>query len=189
MPYLSIRTFLGTIQDTMIRTRIAPSPTGYPHIGTIYQALFNYGFAKKYGGKFLVRIEDTDRSRFVEDAEDKIFSSLDWFGLAEDESPRKSGPFSPYRQSERLDIYKMMAQRYEPIPYESVQEFYNDACSHGFDTDPRKNWQLIRITVHGTIEFRMGGATASHALVNKFARECYRVCEGIYAPSVSCFAW
>lgn len=97
---------MGTIQDTMIRTRIAPSPTGYPHIGTIYQALFNYGFAKKYGGKFLVRIEDTDRSRFVEDAEDKIFSSLDWFGLAEDESPRKSGPFSPYRQSERLDIYK-----------------------------------------------------------------------------------
>ncbi len=97
---------MGTIQDTMIRTRIAPSPTGYPHIGTIYQALFNYGFAKKYQGQFLIRIEDTDRSRFVEDAEEKIFSSIDWFGLVEDESPRKPGPFSPYRQSERLDIYK-----------------------------------------------------------------------------------
>lgn len=97
---------MGTIQDTMIRTRIAPSPTGYPHIGTIYQALFNYGFAKKYEGQFLIRIEDTDRSRFVEDAEEKIFSSIDWFGLVEDESPRKPGPFSPYRQSERLDIYK-----------------------------------------------------------------------------------
>lgn len=97
---------MGTIQDAMTRTRIAPSPTGYPHIGTIYQALFNYGFAKKNDGQFLIRIEDTDRSRFVEDAEEKIFSSIDWFGLVEDESPRKPGSFAPYRQSERLDIYK-----------------------------------------------------------------------------------
>lgn len=90
---------------------------------------------------------------------------------------------------ERLEIYKMMAKRYEPIPYKSVEEFYSDACEHGFDKDPRKNWQLIRITVHGTIEFRMGGATSSHALVKKFASECYRVCDGIYSPIVNCFAW
>lgn len=94
----------------MVRTRIAPSPTGYPHIGTIYQALFNYAFAKKNNGKFLVRIEDTDRSRFVEGAEEVIFQALDWFGLQEDESPRKDGLSGPYRQSERLEMYHTYAQ-------------------------------------------------------------------------------
>lgn len=95
----------------MVRIRIAPSPTGFPHIGTIYQALFDYAFARKHTGKFIVRIEDTDRARLVEGAEDKIYSSLDWFGLVEDESPRKNGPFAPYRQSERLDIYKKYAMQ------------------------------------------------------------------------------
>ena len=96
---------------TSVRTRIAPSPTGYPHIGTIYQALFNYAFAKKYGGQFIVRIEDTDRTRFVEGAEDVIFSALDWFGLKEDESPRKEGQVGPYRQSKRLKIYHEYVQK------------------------------------------------------------------------------
>lgn len=94
-----------------VRTRIAPSPTGYPHIGTVYQALFDFAFAKKNSGAFVVRIEDTDRERFVEDAEEKIFQALDWFGLIENESPRKNGPYSPYRQSERLDIYKKYAMQ------------------------------------------------------------------------------
>ncbi len=93
-----------------VRTRIAPSPTGYPHIGTIYQALFNYCFARKYKGQFIVRIEDTDRQRLVADAEAKLFAALDWFGLLEDESPRKPGNFGPYRQSERLSLYKKYAQ-------------------------------------------------------------------------------
>lgn len=92
-----------------VRTRIAPSPTGYPHIGTLYQALFDYSFAKKNNGHFFIRIEDTDRERFVEDAEEKIYEALDWFSLSEDESPRKGGPYSPYRQSERLDIYQKYA--------------------------------------------------------------------------------
>src|SRR5580704_13765031 len=94
----------------MVRTRIAPSPTGYPHIGTIYQALFNFAFAKKNGGKFLIRIEDTDRTRFVEGAEEVIFTAIDWFGLTEDESPRKGGEHGPYRQSERLALYHKYAQ-------------------------------------------------------------------------------
>lgn len=94
----------------MIRTRIAPSPTGFPHIGTIYQVLFDYAYAKKHGGRFIVRIEDTDRTRFVEGAEEVIYQSLDWFGLAEDESPRKVGEYGPYRQSERLEIYKKYAE-------------------------------------------------------------------------------
>jgi glutamyl-tRNA synthetase len=90
----------------VVRTRIAPSPTGFPHIGTIYQALFDFAFARKNHGNFIVRIEDTDRSRFVEGAEGKIFEALDWFSLSEDESVRKEGKFGPYRQSERLEIYK-----------------------------------------------------------------------------------
>ncbi len=97
------------MQMTMVRTRIAPSPTGFPHIGTIYQALFDYAFAKRNKGQFAIRIEDTDRARFVEGAEDKIFEAIDWFSLSEDESIRKPGDFGPYRQSERLEIYKKYA--------------------------------------------------------------------------------
>lgn len=95
----------------MVRTRIAPSPTGYAHIGTIYQALFNFAYARKYGGQFIVRIEDTDRARKVEGAEDFIFNSLDWVHLSEDESPRKNGAFGPYRQSERLNEYHKYAEQ------------------------------------------------------------------------------
>ncbi len=94
-----------------VRTRIAPSPTGYPHIGTIYQALFDYVFAKKTNGKFIVRIEDTDRARFVEDAEKVVFESLDWFKLESDENPMKGGEYGPYRSSERLDLYKKYAEQ------------------------------------------------------------------------------
>lgn len=94
----------------MVRTRIAPSPTGFPHIGTVYQALFNYCVARKNKGAFVVRIEDTDRERLVEGAEDKIFEALDWLSLTEDESTRKGGNFSPYRQSERLELYKKFSE-------------------------------------------------------------------------------
>lgn len=98
----------------MVRVRIAPSPTGYPHIGTIFQALINYAIAKnaKPQGKFIVRIEDTDRTRFVEGAEEKIYEALDWFNLTEDESPRRrrEGDYGPYRQSEKLEIYQERAQ-------------------------------------------------------------------------------
>lgn len=97
------------MQD-MVRVRIAPSPTGLPHIGTIYQALFNFVYAKKNQGKFIIRIEDTDRERFVEGAEEKIYEGVDWANLSEDESPRKDGKYGPYRQSERLSIYKKYAE-------------------------------------------------------------------------------
>lgn len=94
-----------------IRTRIAPSPTGNPHIGTIYQALFDYAFAKKHHGHFIVRIEDTDRARLIQGAEEKIYQALDWFNLTEDESPRRGGSFGPYRQSERLNLYQKYARQ------------------------------------------------------------------------------
>ena len=93
-----------------VRVRIAPSPTGFPHIGTIFQALFNYAIAKHDKGTFIVRIEDTDRNRYVDGAEKAIFDALDWFGLIPDESPQHGGSYSPYRQSEKLDRYKERAQ-------------------------------------------------------------------------------
>jgi glutamyl-tRNA synthetase len=103
---LSIKTWSVTINCMNIRTRIAPSPTGFPHIGTIYQVLIDYAVAKKNGGQFILRLEDTDRSRLVEGAEEVIYSALSWFGLNPDESPKRGGPVGPYRQSERLSVYK-----------------------------------------------------------------------------------
>ncbi|NGX34452.1 MAG: Glutamate--tRNA ligase [Candidatus Anoxychlamydiales bacterium] len=92
-----------------IRTRIAPSPTGDPHVGTIYIALFNLAFAKKFNGKFILRIEDTDQTRSHVTFEKNIFDALKWANLHYDEGPDMGGPFGPYRQSERLSIYKKYA--------------------------------------------------------------------------------
>lgn len=78
---------------------------------------------------------------------------------------------------ERLSLYREMVPGYQPIPYASLEHFYDDAVECGFDKDPRKNWQLIRITIHGTIEFRMGGTTASHDEVFRFATACHDLCE------------
>ena len=90
-----------------IRSRIAPSPTGEDiHIGNLYTALINYAVAHKTNGQFIIRIEDTDRQRYQEGAESRILSSLKAFGLMYDEGPDIGGPYAPYRQSERLEIYK-----------------------------------------------------------------------------------
>lgn len=94
-----------------VRVRIAPSPTGDPHVGTAYIALFNYVFAKKHGGKFILRIEDTDQTRSTKESEAMIFQSLRWVGLPYDEGPDVGGPFGPYRQSERTHFYKEAAQQ------------------------------------------------------------------------------
>ncbi len=93
-----------------VRTRIAPSPTGDPHIGTGYVALFNYAFAKRHGGDFLLRIEDTDQARSTKKSEEDILRSLKWLGISWAEGPDIGGPCGPYRQSERLDIYQKYAQ-------------------------------------------------------------------------------
>jgi glutamyl-tRNA synthetase len=89
-----------------VRLRIAPSPTGDPHVGTAYISLFNYAFAKQRGGKFILRIEDTDQTRSTRQSEDSILSALRWLGFTWDEGPDVGGPHAPYRQSERLDIYR-----------------------------------------------------------------------------------
>jgi len=93
------------------RTRVAPSPTGDPHVGTAYQALFDVAWAKRTGGQFVLRIEDTDQARLVPGSEQQIYDSLAWLGLPPDESPVAGGPYGPYRQSERLDIYAPIAEQ------------------------------------------------------------------------------
>ena len=93
-----------------VRTRIAPSPTGAPHIGTAYIALFNYAFAKRHGGDFLLRIEDTDQARSTASSEQAILEALRWMGLPWDEGPDVGGPKGPYRQSERTGIYRTHVQ-------------------------------------------------------------------------------
>jgi glutamyl-tRNA synthetase len=94
-----------------VKTRIAPSPTGDPHVGTAYVALFNYAFARGRGGRFVLRIEDTDRERSSPTSEAMIFESLRWLGLDWDEGPDVGGPVGPYRQSERTDLYRAHAEK------------------------------------------------------------------------------
>ena len=92
-----------------VRTRVAPSPTGDPHVGTAYMALFNRCFAHAHGGQFILRIEDTDQARSSAAAEQMILDSLGWLGLDWDEGPDVGGDYGPYRQSERREIYGQYA--------------------------------------------------------------------------------
>ncbi|MDO4718942.1 MAG: glutamate--tRNA ligase [Propionibacteriaceae bacterium] len=91
---------------TPARTRVAPSPTGDPHVGTAYMALFDLACARQSGGSFVLRIEDTDQNRLVEGSERQIYDCLDWLGLSPDEGPEQGGAYGPYRQSERLETYR-----------------------------------------------------------------------------------
>lgn len=93
-----------------VRTRIAPSPTGDPHVGTAYIALFNLCFARQHGGQFILRIEDTDQTRSTPESEQAILDSLRWLGLDWDEGPDVGGPHGPYRQSERMGMYRQYAE-------------------------------------------------------------------------------
>ncbi|PHH77012.1 hypothetical protein CDD80_999 [Ophiocordyceps camponoti-rufipedis] len=105
------RTILGQSADKPIRARFAPSPTGYLHLGSLRTALFNNLAARaSKGGAFILRIEDTDQSRLVHDAEERLLSDLKWAGLSWDEGPDRGGPYGPYRQSERLRFYAHQAR-------------------------------------------------------------------------------
>lgn len=108
-------------------TRIAPSPTGDPHVGTAYVALFNYAFAQRHGGRFILRVEDTDRARYVAAAEARILDVLRWLGLSPDEGPEVGGANGPYRQSERLAIYRehvdrLLAEGHAYRAFETAEE-------------------------------------------------------------------
>jgi glutamyl-tRNA synthetase len=97
--------------DKKVRVRFAPSPTGGLHLGGVRTVLFNYLFARHHGGDFILRIEDTDQSRYVEGAEQYILDCLAWCGLTPDESPVTGGPYAPYRQSERKSLYREYAEK------------------------------------------------------------------------------
>jgi glutamyl-tRNA synthetase len=94
-----------------VRVRFAPSPTGPLHIGGVRTALYNYLFARQQGGQMLLRIEDTDQNRYVPGAEEYILKALDWIGIQIDEGPQQGGPHTPYRQSERKEMYRAYAER------------------------------------------------------------------------------
>ena len=97
--------------STQVRVRFAPSPTGFLHVGGLRTALYNYLFAKRHGGKFVLRIEDTDQSRKVEGAVESLIAALDWSGVHYDEGPHKDGGFGPYIQSQRLNLYHEYARQ------------------------------------------------------------------------------
>jgi glutamyl-tRNA synthetase len=103
--------------DNSVRVRFPPSPTGDPHVGMVRSALFNYAFARHYGGKLVLRIEDTDAARNTEESYQAILNTLRWAGIEWDEGPEVGGEHGPYRQSERMDIYAEMAQRLTEAGY------------------------------------------------------------------------
>lgn len=120
---------------TSVRTRFAPSPTGYIHVGNVRAALFPWLLARQTKGSFILRIEDTDQARFVEGATDLILNTLDWLGIDWDEGPRVGGEYGPYIQSERREIYQKWAQKLvdkglayaDPYTPEEVQSFREQA--------------------------------------------------------------
>jgi glutamyl-tRNA synthetase len=110
---LALKKYIFVVQnmEKKVRVRFAPSPTGGLHLGGVRTALFNYLFAKKHNGTFILRVEDTDQTRFVSGAEEYIVSCLAWCGIHTDESPEQGGAFGPYRQSERKQTYRQYAER------------------------------------------------------------------------------
>src|SRR5579863_1266501 len=99
------------IMNKKVRVRFAPSPTGGLHLGGVRTVLYNYLFARQHNGDFILRIEDTDQTRYVEGAEEYIYQCLEWCGVVPDESPKQGGAFGPYRQSERKNIYREYAEQ------------------------------------------------------------------------------
>lgn len=124
-----------------VRVRFAPSPTGGLHLGGVRTVLYNYLFAKHHGGEFVLRIEDTDQTRFVEGAEQYIYDCLSWCGLEPDESPLKGGPHAPYRQSERKALYYQYAKQlvdagYAYYAFDTQQELEDMRSRLKTDSNP-----------------------------------------------------
>jgi glutamyl-tRNA synthetase len=164
-----------------VRVRFAPSPTGHLHLGGARTALFNYLLARKTGGKFILRLEDTDRKRFVEGAEQEIMDGLRWLGIPYDEGPDIGGPFGPYRQTERREIYQKHAQTLiekgsaypcfcTPERMEKVRQEQNKNKQQlrydGFcrDLDPAEAAQRVANGERHIIRFKMPreGSTIAH---------------------------
>jgi len=130
-----------------VRVRFAPSPTGLLHIGGLRTALTNYLFARRHGGTLILRIEDTDRARFVEGAEADILDSLSWAGITVDESSQTGGPHKPYRQSERSDSYSKAAKilvesGHAYIAFDSSDDIEQLRQRHRSETNPNPRYDL-----------------------------------------------
>ncbi|MEX1132247.1 MAG: glutamate--tRNA ligase [Flavobacteriales bacterium] len=135
-----------------VRVRFAPSPTGPLHMGGVRTALYNYLFARKHGGEFLLRIEDTDQTRFVPGAEEYIREALDWCGLTPDASPWNPGPDGPYRQSDRKDLYKQYAD----------QLIADDKAYYAFDTSEELEAMRERLKAAGSAAPAYNAVTREH---------------------------
>ena len=135
-----------------VRVRFAPSPTGPLHMGGVRTALYNYLFARKHGGQFLLRIEDTDQARFVPGAEDYIREALDWCGITPDESPWTGGPDGPYRQSDRKDLYRQYAD----------QLIAADKAYYAFDTSEELEAMRERLKAAGSASPAYNAVTREH---------------------------
>ncbi len=146
-----------------VRVRFAPSPTGGLHLGGVRTVLFNYLFAKHHGGDFILRIEDTDQTRFVEGAEAYIFETLKWCGLEPDESALHGGPFAPYRQSERKPIYKAYADKL----IAAGQAYYAFDTAEELDAKRKEiaNFQYNNTTRMGLKNSLTLGETATQQLI------------------------
>ncbi|KAM9792289.1 nondiscriminating glutamyl-tRNA synthetase EARS2, mitochondrial [Neosynchiropus ocellatus] len=158
--------------QTEVRVRFAPSPTGFLHLGGLRTALYNYIFAKKYGGSFVLRLEDTDQSRLVPGAADSIEDMLEWAGIPPDESPRRGGPLGPYLQSQRLPLYReaaarlvesggayrcfCSAQRLELLKKEALRSGqtprYDNRCRH---LDPQQVEEKVSQGMPSVIRFKL----------------------------------
>lgn len=145
-----------------VRVRFAPSPTGGLHLGGVRTVLYNYLFAKKYNGDFIVRIEDTDQSRFVPGAEEYIFDCLKWCGLEPDESAQHGGSYGPYRQSERKDIYQQYAEQlvksgHAYYAFDTTEEL--EKMRHAFKTESNPSPQYdhsIRMKMRNSLSMSQG---------------------------------
>ncbi len=149
--------------DNQVRVRFAPSPTGALHIGGVRTALYNYLLAKKHRGAFILRIEDTDQTRYVPGAEEYIREALDWCGLIPDEGPIQGGAFGPYRQSERKDLYKKYAAQLietghayyafdTPEELDAKREAEKEKGNHNFKYDTISRMEMNNSIVIGEEE-------------------------------------
>ena len=168
-----------------VRVRYAPSPTGLQHIGGIRTALFNYFFARANGGKFILRVEDTDRERYSDESLEDLYSTLDWLGIKWDEGPVVGGPYGPYIQSERFDLYKKYAEelvekgkayycfctpeRLEEVrkaqaASKSEYQGYDRHCAHLSDSEIK---EYLRQGIKPVIRFRVPteGKTTFHDII------------------------
>lgn len=156
--------------DKKVRTRFAPSPTGGLHLGGVRTVLFNYLFTKQHNGEFILRIEDTDRTRFVQGAEEYIYETLKWCGLIPDESPAVGGLFAPYRQSERKAIYreyadKLVANGHAYYAFDTPEDLERMRTDYKTEANPSPRYDAtLRDKMRNSLSL---GDTATQALLAK----------------------